>query len=149
MVVKDCRVKGYAINQHGLRRHTQKARRLGKRTGSAGLFGQEKDDSFKGSLATIHQTFGGKALYSSIEEKAANLLYFEVKNQSFVDGNKRIAAFLFPWFPEKNGMLYKPRGGRTIADNAFVALTLMIAESKSRDRDSMLKVIINLINKRN
>ena len=122
---------------------------LGKRTGTPGLFGQEKDDSFKGSLATIYQTFGGHDLYSSIEEKAANLLYFVVKNHSFVDGNKRIAAFLFLWCLERNGVLYKPDGNRRIADNALVALTLMIAESKTKEKDVMLKVIINLINKRN
>jgi prophage maintenance system killer protein len=122
---------------------------LGKRTGGRGLFGQEKDHSFKGSLATIYQTFGGQDLYPSIEEKAASLLYFVVKNHSFVDGNKRIAAFLFLWFLEKNGVLYKPDGSRRIADNALVALTLMIAESKTKEKDVMLKVTINLINKRN
>jgi prophage maintenance system killer protein len=117
--------------------------------GGSSLFGNEKDESFKGSLAAIYQTFAEKDLYPSVEEKAANLLYFVIKNHSFSDGNKRIAAFLFVWFLEKNAVLYHPDGSKKIADNALVALTLMIAESKPEEKDMMIKVIVNLINLRN
>lgn len=117
--------------------------------GGSSLFGNEKDESFQGSLAAIYQTFGGQHLYPSIEEKAANLLYFVIKNHSFSDGNKRIAAFLFVWFLEKNGILYKQDGTRRIADNALVALTLMIAESKPDEKDMMVKVVVSLINSKN
>jgi prophage maintenance system killer protein len=115
--------------------------------GGSQLFGNEKDDSFKGSLETIYQTFDGVELYSSVEEKAAHLLYFVTKNHSFSDGNKRIAAFLFVWFLDRNALLYC-QGNKVIDDNALVALTLMIAESKSDDKDMMVKVVINLINNR-
>ena len=114
--------------------------------GGSSLFGNEKDESFKGSISAIYQTFGGIDLYRSVEEKAANLLYFVVKNHSFSDGNKRIAAYLFVWFLDRNIILYKPDGSKRIADNALVALTLMIAESKSDEKDMMVKVIVNLIN---
>lgn len=117
--------------------------------GGSSLFGNEKDESFKGSISTIYQTFGGIDLYPSVEEKAANLLYFVVKNHSFSDGNKRIAAYLFVWFLDKNIILYKPDGSKRIADNALVALTLMIAESKSDEKEMMVKVIVNLINIKN
>ncbi len=117
--------------------------------GNSELFGHEKDHSFKSSLATIYQTFGGVDLYPSIEEKAANLLYFIVKNHSFSDGNKRIAAFLFLYFLEKNGLLFSETGEKRIADNALVALTLMIAVSKPDEKETMIKVIVNLINKNN
>ena len=117
--------------------------------GGSTLFGNEKDQSFQGSLAAIYQTFGGEFVYPSIEEKAANLLYFVIKNHSFSDGNKRIAAFLFVWFLEKNRILYKKDGSRKIADNALVALTLMIAESKPDEKDIMVKVVVNLINNYN
>ncbi|MGY3055619.1 prophage maintenance system killer protein [Pedobacter sp. UYEF25] len=117
--------------------------------GGSSLFGNEKDESFKGSISAIYQTFGGIDLYPSVEEKAANLLYFVVKNHSFSDGNKRIAAYLFVWFLDKNIILYKPNGSKRIADNALVALTLMIAESKSDEKDMMVKVIVNLINIKN
>ncbi|MDD2725466.1 MAG: virulence protein RhuM/Fic/DOC family protein [Methylovulum sp.] len=110
------------------------------------LFGNEKDDSFKSSLATIYQTFGGEELYPSIEEKAANLLYFIVKNHSFSDGNKRIAAAIFVWFLERHKYLYNAEGEKRIADNALVAFTLLIAESKPEEKDTIVKVIINLIN---
>jgi len=113
------------------------------------LFGREKDASFKSSIATIYQTFGGIDLYPSIEEKAANLLYFIVKNHSFSDGNKRIAAFLFLYFLEKNGLLFSETGKKRIADNALVALTLMIAVSKPVEKETMIKVIVNLINRNN
>ncbi len=114
-----------------------------------GLFGNEKDDSFKGSLATIYQTFGGAELYPSIEEKAANLLYFIVKNHSFSDGNKRIAAAIFVWFLERHDYLYNANGEKRIADNALVAFTLLIAESKPDEKETIVKVIINLINGKN
>jgi prophage maintenance system killer protein/prophage antirepressor-like protein len=114
-----------------------------------GLFGNEKDESFKGSLETIYQTFDGQELYPSIEEKAANLLYFIVKNHSFSDGNKRIAAAMFVWFLERNQWLYKHNGEKRIADNALVAFTLLIAESKPEEREMIVKVIINLINDNN
>lgn len=125
--------------------------RLGAQSGimTGGLFGREKDDSFKGSIGAIYQTFDGRELYPSIEEKAAHLLYFVVKNHSFVDGNKRIAAFLFLWFLDGNGILYRKDGTKRIGDNALVALTLMIAESKPEEKDVIIKVIVNLINKKN
>jgi len=117
--------------------------------GGGKLFGNEKDESFKSSLNAIYQTFGGNDLYPSIEEKAAHLLYFVVKNHSFSDGNKRIAAFIFVWFLDKNNCLYHVDGSKRIADNALVALTLMIAESKAEEKDIMVKIIVNLINKDN
>ncbi len=117
--------------------------------GNSDLFGNEKDDSFKSSISTIYQTFNGIDLYPSIEEKAANLLYFITKNHSFSDGNKRIAAFLFLYFLERNGILFDDRGNKRIADNTLVALTLMIAVSKPEEKDTMAKVIVNLINKNN
>ncbi|WP_246485095.1 virulence protein RhuM/Fic/DOC family protein [Chitinophaga qingshengii] len=119
---------------------------LKEKFGGSSLFGNEKDDSFQSSLAAIYQTFDGKELYPSIEEKAAHLLYFVIKNHSFSDGNKRIAAFLFIWFMEKNNLLYKPDGSKRIADNALVALTLMIAESKSAEMEMIISVVVNLIN---
>jgi prophage maintenance system killer protein len=117
--------------------------------GGGSLFGNEKDDSFKGSIGTIYQSFGGVEFYPTVEEKAANLLYFVVKNHSFSDGNKRIAAYLFVWFMERNNILYREDGSKRIADNALVALTLMIAESKPDEKDIMVKVVVNLINFRN
>jgi prophage maintenance system killer protein len=117
--------------------------------GGSSLFGNEKDESFQGSLAAIYQTFDGHYVYQSVEEKAANLLYFVIKNHSFSDGNKRIAAFLFVWFLEKNHILYRPNGSKRIADNALVAITLMIAESKPDEKDMMVKVVVSLINLRN
>ena len=117
--------------------------------GNSELFGKEKDQSFKSSISTIYQTFDGVDLYQSVEEKAANLLYLIVKNHSFSDGNKRIAAFLFLYFLEKNGLLFTETGKKRIADNALVALTLMIAVSKPEDKETMIKVIVNLINKNN
>ena len=117
--------------------------------GNSYLFGNEKDNSFKSSISTIYQTFNGIDLYPSIEEKAANLLYFITKNHSFSDGNKRIAAFLFLYFLERNGILFDEEGNKRIADNTLVALTLMIAVSKPEEKDTMTKVIVNLINKNN
>lgn len=120
-----------------------------KAHGNSDLFGHEKDNSFQSSISTIYQTFQGDDLYPSIEEKAANLLYFVTKNHSFSDGNKRIAAFLFLYFLEKNGVLFDGNGNKRIADNTLVALTLMIAVSKPEEKDTMTKVIVNLINKNN
>jgi prophage maintenance system killer protein len=113
------------------------------------LFGREKDASFKSSLRSIYQTFDGKDVYPSIEEKAANLLYFIVKNHSFTDGNKRIAAGLFAYFLDKNNMLFRNDGSKIIEDNALVAITIMIAESKSEEKDIMVKLVVNLINSNN
>lgn len=122
---------------------------LKEKFGGSDLFGREKDESFQSTMGAIYQTFGGKDLYPSVEEKAANLLYLTVKNHSFSDGNKRIAAFLFLWFMEKNGILYKADGTRLLDNNTLVALTLMIAESKTEEKDIMTKVVVNLINKKN
>ena len=113
------------------------------------LFGNEKDDSFKSSIGQIYQTFDGTELYPSVEEKAAMLLYLVTKNHSFSDGNKRIAATLFLWFMNNNAILYRPDGTKRIADNTLVALTLMIAESKTEEKDIMVKVVVNLINQAN
>lgn len=117
--------------------------------GGSKWFANEKDDSFYSSIGQIYQTFGGEDLYPSVEEKAAMLLYLVVKNHSFSDGNKRIAAMLFLWFMEKNGILYGQDGHKRIADNTLVALTLMIAESRTEEKDVMVKVVVNLINKNN
>jgi len=112
-------------------------------------FAHEKDDSFKSSLGQLYQTFDGIDLYPSVEEKAAILLYLVVKNHSFSDGNKRIAATLFLWFMEKNKILYAPDGRKRISDGTLVALTLLIAESRTEEKDVILKVVVNLINQRN
>lgn len=117
--------------------------------GGSQWFANEKDDSFKSSIGQIYQTFAGEDLYPSVEEKAAMLLYLVVKNHSFSDGNKRIAAMLFLWFMEKNGILYGEDGHKRIADNTLVALTLMIAESRTEEKDVMVKVVVNLINQNN
>ncbi|SPD73430.1 Death-on-curing family protein [uncultured Desulfobacterium sp.] len=117
--------------------------------GFGGLFGLEKDQGFKSALGAVYQTFGGEELYPSIEEKAANLLYFVVKNHAFSDGNKRIAAALFIAFLAGNKALYHNDGSKRIADNALVAITLMIAESNPADKETMVKLIVNLINSRN
>ena len=122
---------------------------LKEKFGGSQWFANEKDDSFKSSIGQIYQTFGGEDLYPSVEEKAAILLYLVVKNHSFSDGNKRIAAMLFLWFMEKNGILYSEDGHKRIADNTLVALTLMIAESRTEEKDVMVKVVVNLINKEN
>ena len=117
--------------------------------GESQWFANEKDDSFKSSIGQIYQTFGGEELYPSVEEKAAMLLYLVVKNHSFSDGNKRIAAMLFLWFLNNNHVLYAEDGHKRIADNTLVALTLMIAESRTEEKDVMVKVVVNLINKEN
>ena len=122
---------------------------LKERFGESSLFGNEKDDSFKSSIGQIYQTFDGVELYPSTEEKAAMLLYLVTKNHSFSDGNKRIAATLFLWFLNNNHILYREDGSKRIADNTLVALTLMIAESRPEEKDVMVKVVVNLINKNN
>lgn len=122
---------------------------LKEKFGGSTLFGNEKDDSFKSTIGQIYQTFDGVDLYPSVEEKAAMLLYLTTKNHSFSDGNKRIAATLFLWFMNNNGILYNANGSKRIADNTIVALTLMIAESRAEEKDTMVKVVVNLINKDN
>ena len=122
---------------------------LREKFGGSVLFGNEKDDSFKSSIGQIYQTFGGEELYPSVEEKAAMLLYLVTKNHSFSDGNKRIAATLFLWFLNNNGILYREDGSKRLADNTLVALTLMIAESRTEEKDVMVKVVVNLINQKN
>lgn len=125
-----------AIEQISLWRNKQKA---------GMLFGNEKDQSFSSSLETIYQTFDGVDLYPSTNEKAANLLYFIVKNHSFSDGNKRIAAGLFVYFLDKNNKLYLTNGSKIIADNTLVAITILIAESKTEEKEMMIKLIVNLM----
>ncbi len=133
----------------GLDEARQVIARMGERFGASSLFGREKDDSLEASLAAVMQSFGDQELYPSMEEKAAHLLYFLVKNHHFVDGNKRIAAALFLWFLEKNKALYRNDGGKRIADNALVAMTLLIAESRPDEKDVLTRVVVNLINRRN
>ncbi|MGN0333814.1 MAG: RhuM family protein [Lachnospiraceae bacterium] len=106
------------------------------------LFGKEKDDSFKGSIGNIYQSFGGVDIYESLEEKAANLLYFVTKNHSFFDGNKRIAATMFLYFLDKNNALFVD-GKKKIEDSALVALTIMIAESRPEEKEMMISVVMN------
>ena len=121
--------------------------RLRDKFGGSELFGHEKDGSFKSSIGQIYQTFDGIDLYPSVEEKAAVLLYLVVKNHSFSDGNKRIAATLFLWFLNNNHILYNTDGSKRIADGTLVAITLMIAESRPEEKDVMVKVVVNLINR--
>ena len=111
---------------------------------SSSLFGNEKDDSFKGSIGAVYQSFGGEDLYSTLEEKAANLLYFITKNHSFSDGNKRIAATIFLYFLDKNGELFQ-NGAKLIDDHTLVALTIMIAESDPKEKEMMISVIMNCL----
>ena len=106
------------------------------------LFGKEKDDSFKGSIGNIYQSFGEREIYESLEEKAANLLYFVTKNHSFFDGNKRIAATMFLYFLDKNKALFID-GQKKIEDAALVALTIMIAESRPEEKEMMISVVMN------
>ena len=109
------------------------------------LFGKEKDDSFKGSIGNIYQSFGGQEIYPTLEEKAANLLYFVTKNHSFFDGNKRIAATIFLYFLDRNWILYDDEGNKLLDDHTLVALTIMIAESKPEEKEMMISVIMNCI----
>ena len=119
---------------------------LKEKFGGSWLFGNEKDDSFKSSIGQIYQTFDGIELYPSVEEKAAMLLYLVTKNHSFSDGNKRIAATLFLWFMQNNGILYNFDGSKRISNGTLVAITLMIAESRPEEKYVMVKVVVNLIN---
>jgi len=121
---------------------------LKEKFGGTSLFGKEKDNSFRSSLENIYLTFQRKELYKGAENKAAHLLYFVVKNHSFADGNKRIAAFLFILFLERNNLLYNAEGAKNIEDNTLVALTLMVAESKPDEKEMMIKVILNLMQKK-
>ena len=115
--------------------------------GGSDIFGVPKDNSFQSSVATIYQSAGGKDAYPSVEEKAAHLLYFVTKNHSFVDGNKRIAATLFVYFLNQNKILYRKDGSKRLPDTTLVALTVLIAQSKPEEKDTIVKVIVNLINK--
>lgn len=110
------------------------------------LFGKEKDDSFKGSIGNIYQSFAGMEVYPTLEEKAAHLLYFVTKNHSFFDGNKRIAAAMFLYFLDKNGALFA-NGQKTIDDHTLVALTIMIAESRPDEMEMMITVVMNCMKK--
>ncbi len=120
-------------------------RQLMQKKEATQLFGNRKDDGFQGILGNIVQSFGGEYLYKSIEEQAANLLYFIIKNHSFSDGNKRIGAFMFIWFLEKNKHALKANGELKINDNALTALALLIANSNPREKDLMVSLVINLI----
>jgi prophage maintenance system killer protein len=122
---------------------------LKKKFGGSDLFGKEKDESFRSTIGTLYITFNKKELYPSVEEKAAMLLYLTIKNHSFIDGNKRIAAALFLMYLDKNKYLYNINGEKRIADNALVALCLMIAASNPKEMDTIVKVVINLINRNN
>jgi death-on-curing family protein len=121
-------------------------RELIKRKEASTFFGNQKDQSFAGILKSITQTFDGKYLYPTIEEQAANLLYFIIKSHPFSDGNKRIGAFLFVWFLEKNAHLLKPSGEHKINDNALATLALLVAQSDPNDKELMIKLVCNLIN---
>ena len=110
------------------------------------LFGKEKDDSFKGSIGNIYQSFAGQEIYESLEEKAANLLYLVTKNHSFFDGNKRIAATMFLYFLDKNQALFED-GRKLIDDHTLVALTIMIAESRPEEKEMMISVVMNCLRK--
>lgn len=120
---------------------------LKKQFGGSDIFGIPKDESFKSSVASIYQSVGGKDAYPSVEEKAAHLLYFVTKNHSFVDGNKRIAATLFVHFLNQNKILYRKDGSKRLPDTTLIALTVLIAQSKPEEKDTIIKVIVNLINK--
>ena len=113
--------------------------------GESDLFGKEKDGSFKGSIGNIYQSFAGQEIYPTLEEKAANLLYFVTKNHSFWDGNKRIAATMFLYFLDRNGILYYETGEKLLDDHTLVALTIMIAESRPEEKEMMISVIMNCI----
>lgn len=120
-------------------------KQLIKKKEATALFGNEKDEGFKSSLSSIVLTFGGEYVYPSIEEQAAHLLYFVIKNHSFSDGNKRIGAFLFVWFLEKNKHRFKKSGEVKINDNGLTALALLVAQSNPDDKELMIKLVINLI----
>lgn len=131
----------YVLNYEECR-HVINSMRFGN---ESALFGNEKDDSFKGSIGAIYQTFGGQDVYPSTEEKAANLLYLVTKNHSFSDGNKRIAAALFLYFLDRNGKLYDENGDKRLDDHTLVALTILVAESRPEEKETMISVIMNCI----
>ena len=118
---------------------------LRERFGGSALFGRQKDEGLQSALGAVMQTFEGSDLYPSLEEKAAHLLYFLIKNHAFVDGNKRIGAALFLWFLEKNGALRDRNGERRISDAALVALTLLIAESKPEEKEIIVRIVTHLL----
>lgn len=120
-------------------------KQLVKKKEASALFGNERDGAFGGILNSVVQTFGGEYLYKSIEEQAAHLLYFVIKNHPFTDGNKRIGAFMFVWFLEKNKHRFKKSGELKINDNALVALALLVAQSDPNDKELMVNLVINLI----
>lgn len=124
---------------------TELKKQLVKKKEASGLFGNETDRSFESTLNSVVQTFGGEYLYKSIEEQAAHLLYFVIKNHPFTDGNKRIGAFLFIWFLEKNKHQLKKSGELKINDNTLVALALLVAQSNPDDKELMIKLVMNLI----
>ncbi|MBX2965652.1 MAG: virulence protein RhuM/Fic/DOC family protein [Cyclobacteriaceae bacterium] len=128
-----------------IRTITELKKQLIKKKEASELFGNQKDDSFAGILGNVVQSFGGEYLYKSIEEQAAHLLYFVIKNHPFSDGNKRIGAFLFIWFLEKNKHRFKKSGELKINDNALVALALLVAQSNPADKEIMIKLIVNLL----
>ncbi|MBD3280693.1 cytochrome C biogenesis protein CycH [Candidatus Dojkabacteria bacterium] len=123
----------------------QEIDKLRERFGAKELFGNEKDDGFKSALKTIFQTFDEKELYPSLEEKAANLLYLIIKNHPFSDGNKRIGSFMFVRFLDINDLLYRRDGTKLVEDNALVAMALLIAQSDPRDKELMVRLVVNLI----
>lgn len=118
---------------------------LAKKGEASDLFGAERDGTFQGILKTIYQTFGGRELYGSLEEKAAHLLYFIIKDHPFSDGNKRIGSFLFILFLKRNGILFRTSGEKKIQDTTLVALALLVAESDPTDKESMVALITNLL----
>lgn len=141
------RKKSYKINYQKAIKVIEKMK---EQFNSSQLFGREKDESFKGTVSTIYQTFNGKELYPSIRRKSCTFTIFTIKNHSFVDGNKHFyAAALFLWFLNMNNYLYLLNGRKRIADNALVAMCLLIAESKPKEKDMIVKVLVNLINKNN
>jgi death-on-curing family protein len=124
---------------------TELKKQLIKKKETSELFGNRRDQGFESTLNSVVQTFGGEYLYKSIEEQAAHLLYFVIKNHPFTDGNKRIGAFLFVWFLEKNRHRFKKSGELKINDNALVALALLVAQSNPDDKEIMIKLIVNLV----
>jgi len=112
---------------------------------AGGFFGQETDKRFEGIIRGLYQIFGSNKLYPTIENKAAHLLYFTIKDHPFVDGNKRIASFLFVYFLDRNDYLYRKNGEKKINDNALIALSLLIAISDPKDKDILIKIVSNLI----
>jgi prophage maintenance system killer protein len=143
--VKDIEGKGKSVYKIGTEEALNALEKFKKETKASKLFAKPKDQSFESSLNTIYQTHGGKDLYPSLEDKAAHLLYFVVKNHSFIDGNKRIGAFIFIWFLNKNNYLIAPSGKARISNETLVALTIMIAESNPKEKELIIKLIKHLL----